>query len=204
MGSIWVDLGRALRAGAREEAVRPEARPRVLVGGFGQPWHRDLDFGSRFVCCAEALDWPDGVTVEDLSFSAVHVVHRLQELRPAKVVIVAGVARGSDPAGTVRRYRIEPEPTPSGEVHEHLLDAVGGAVDLDEALAVARHWAALPPVSVRIEVEPGDTSFGLGLSEDVAASIDTVLAAVRDELGSAPPPAATTVSDKHISQLLAR
>lgn len=204
MGSSWVDLGRALRAGAREEAVCLQAHPRVLVAGFGQPWQRDLDFGSRFVACAEDLDWPDGVLVEDLSFSAVHVVHRLQELRPAQVIIVAGVPRGWDPAGTVRRYRIEPEPTPVGEVHEHLLDAVAGAVDLDDAMSVARHWAALPPVSVRIEVEPGDTSFGLGLSEVVAASIDTVLAAVREELGNAPSSAPTTVSDEHISQLLAR
>lgn len=203
MGSIGGDLGRALRAGAQEEAVCLEAHPLLLVGGFGQPWQRDLDFGSRFVCCAEDLDWPEGVVVEDLSFSALHVVQRLQELRPAKVVIVAGVARGGDLPGTVRRYRIEREPTSTDDVHRHLLDALAGAVDLDEAVAVARHWDALPPGSVRIEVEPGDTSFGLGLSEDVAASIDTVLEAVREELGSTSSSAATTVSDQQLFQLLA-
>ncbi len=190
MGASWdVDLG------------RPSAP--VLVGGFGLPWQRDLDFGSRFVCCAEDLDWPDGVVVEDLSYSALHVLHRLQELRPAKVVVVTAVARGEDRPGTLRRYLIDPEPPPPDEVHGHLVEALGGEVDLEQTLAVARHWDAVPSGSVILEVEPRDTSLGPGLSQDVAGSIDAVLAAVRDELGMALAPTTSTVSDERIyAQLL--
>ena len=86
MGASWAgDLGRP--------------GPPLLVGGFGVPWQRDLDFGSRFVCWAEDLDWPAGVVVEDLSYSALHVLHRLQELRPSKVVVVTSAARGEDRPG---------------------------------------------------------------------------------------------------------
>ena len=170
----------------------------LLVGGFGQPWQRDLDFGSRFVCSVEDLDWPEGIVVEDLSYSALHVLQRLQELRPAKVVFVAAQARGEDAPGTLRRYVIGSEPPPPDEVHAHLVEALGGEVDLEQTLAVARHWGALPSGSVILEVQPRDTSMGLGLSEEVAESIDSVLAAVRDELGSALVPASTTVSNEWI------
>jgi hydrogenase maturation protease len=169
-----------------------------LVGGFGRPWQRDLDFGSRFVCAVEDLDWPEAVVVEDLSYSAFHVMHRLEELRPAKLIMVAAVPRGEDPPGTLRRYLVSSEPPPPDEVHGYLVEALGGEPDLEQTLAVARHWGALPPGSVILEVQPRDTSLGLGLSEDVAASIDKVLAAVRRELDSALAPAAPTLSDERI------
>ena len=170
----------------------------LLVGGFGMPWQRDLDFGSRFVCCAEDLDWPENVVVEDLSYSALHVLLRLQELRPAKVVVVTAAARGEDVPGTLRRYAMGAEPPPPEEVHESLVEAVSGTIDLEQTLAVLRYWDALPRGSVLIEVEPRDTSPGLGLSEEVAARIDDVLAAVREELGSALAGSTGGVSEERI------
>ena len=175
----------------------------VLVGGFGVPWQRDLDFGSRFVCCAEDLEWPEDVVVEDLSYSALDVLYRLQDLGPAQVVLVTAAPRGEDPPGTLRRYSIGVEPPPPEEVHRNLVEAVGGGIDLEQTLAVARHWGALPAGSVMIELEPADTSLGLGLSEEVAACIDSVFAAVREELGGGLLATASTVSDERIrAQLL--
>ncbi|MDP8975546.1 MAG: hypothetical protein M3N28_04120 [Actinomycetota bacterium] len=140
--------------------------------------------------------------VEDLSYSPLHILHRLEELRPAKVVVVSAVARGDDRPGAVRRYLIDPTPPPPDEVHGLLVEALVGEVGLEQALAVLRHWRALPTGSVAIEIEPGDVSAGLGLSQDVAGSIDAVLCAVRSEIGSGLS-TATTVSDERISELLA-
>ena len=164
---------------ARREAVAC----RALVGGYGSPGCRDLDFGERFIRLAETLDWPRGVVVEDLSYSAHLVLHRLQELRPAKVVLVGAVARGLDPPGTVRRYRVDGPGAEPEEVHESLTEAVGGSVALEHTLAVVRHFGGLPSDTVVLEVEAADSSFGLGFSDEVATSIDPLLDAVRDELG---------------------
>ena len=78
---------------------------RALVAGFGRPGMRDLDFGRRLVDCLQQLDWPEDVVVEDLSCSVPLVLHRLQELRPAKVVLLGAVPRELDPPATIRRYR---------------------------------------------------------------------------------------------------
>ena len=157
----------------------------VLVGGIGLPWLRDLDFGTQFIRRVEHLDWPDGVLVEDLSYAAHRVLHRLQELAPAKVVLVGAMPREVDPPGTVRRYPLDLTPPPDDEVQERLGEAAGGIIDLDHTLAVVRYWKAFPPDTVVIEVEPADRSFGLGFSEEVEATVDTILAMVREEVGSA-------------------
>ncbi|MDP9387954.1 MAG: SpoIIE family protein phosphatase [Actinomycetota bacterium] len=121
--------------------------------------------------------------MEDLSYSAHLVLHRLQELRPAKVILVSAVARGLDPPGTVRRYRLGlPTPAPE-EVHANLTEAIGGQVALDNMLSVVRHFGGLPRDTVIIEVEAADSSFGLGFSEELATAIDPLLALVREELG---------------------
>jgi hydrogenase maturation protease len=158
----------------------------TLVGGIGLPWLRDLDFGTQFVRRVEHLDWPEGVLVEDLSYAAHRVLHRLQELQPKKVVLVGAMPRETDPPGTVRRYALDLTPPDGEEVAERLGEAVGGIIDLDHTLAVVRYWRGFPADTVVIEVEPGDRSFGLGFSEAVESSVDQVMAMVREELTATP------------------
>ena len=164
-------------------APRREAAPcRALVGGYGSPGCRDLDFGERFIRLAEALDWPTGVVVEDLSYSAHLVLHRLQELRPAKLILVGAVVTGLDPPGTVRRYVVDGAPPDSTTVHADLTDSLGGWVGLDSMLSVVRHFGGLPADTIVLEVEAADASFGLGFSDELAAAIDPLLDVVREEL----------------------
>jgi hydrogenase maturation protease len=158
---------------------------RVLVGGIGLPWLRDLDFGTQFVRRVEDLEWPSDVIVEDLSYAAHRVLHRLQELQPEKVVLVGAMPRDVDPPGTIRRYALDLTPPPEKEVADRLGEAVGGIIDLDHTLAVVRYWKGFPPDTVVIEVEPGDRAFGLGFSTEVESKVGDVLAMVRKEVGRA-------------------
>jgi hydrogenase maturation protease len=156
---------------------------RILVGGVGLPWLRDLDYGTQFIRRIEGETWPEGVVVEDLSYSGHRVLHRLQEFRPHKVVLVGAMPRDVDPAGTIRRYQLDLTPPGDDEVAERLGEAIGGVIDLDHTLAIVRWGKGFPADTVVIEVEPGDRSFGLGFSEEVEASVDKVLALLRKELG---------------------
>ncbi len=155
----------------------------TLVGGIGLPWLRDLDFGSNWLAEASKLHWPDHVILEDLSYAAHRVMHRLEELRPGRVVLLGCMPRGEDPAGTIRRYRLaDTAPHDPAEVHERLTEAVGGIIDLEHTLAVCRYWGALPDDTVVIEVEPADSEFGWGFSPAVHAAVAEVLQIVREEV----------------------
>ena len=158
----------------------------VLVGGIGLPWLRDLDFGTQFLKRIADIEWPEGVVLEDLSYSAHRVLHTLQDLQPAKVVLVGAMPRDVDEPGTIRRYMLDLTPPGDEEVADRLGEAVGGIIDLDHTLAVVRYWKGFPPDTVVIEVEPGDRAFGLGFSDEVESVVDTVLAMVCEEVGLDP------------------
>ncbi|MBW3574801.1 MAG: hydrogenase maturation protease [Actinobacteria bacterium] len=154
----------------------------TLVGGLGTPGLRDLDFGRQVVHYLENLEWPKGVVVEDLSYAAHLVLDRVQELRPAKVVLIGVAARGGSP-GSLRRYRIDLTPPPPAQVHQGLSAAGGGTADLDHTLAVVRHWGAFPSDTTIVEVEPADCSFGPGFSEELGECIESIVDLVREEVG---------------------
>lgn len=155
---------------------------RTLIGGIGLPWLRDLDYGTQWVNRVADLDWPAHVIVEDMSYAAHRVLHRLQEVRPSKVVLVGCMPRRQDPPGTIRRYDLDLTPPSDEDVHQRLSEAASGIIDLDHTLAVARYYREFPEDTVVIEVEPEDDSFGLGFSDVVEATVDQVLALVRAEL----------------------
>lgn len=157
----------------------------TLVGGIGLPWLRDLDFGTNWLARAASLAWPDDVVLEDLSYSAHRVMHRLQELRPGRVILLGCMPRRVDPAGTIRQYRLADTPMPDvQEVHERLSESVGGVIDLDHTLAVCRYWDAFPADTMVIEVEPAESEFGWGFSEPVENAVGAVLALVREAVGA--------------------
>lgn len=176
-------LDRLLRASALLGPSTSQGPGCTLVGGVGLPWLRDLDFGTNWLARAASWPWPDGVILEDLSYGAHRVMHRLQELEPSRVVLIGCTPRGDDPPGAVRRYSLADTPAADPEeVHERLSEAVGGIIDLDHTIAVCRHWGALPADTVVIEVEPAESQFGLGFSRPVERAVDTVLAMVLDEV----------------------
>ena len=166
-------------------------RCRVLIGGFGAPGHRDLDFGRHLVAYLQPFSWPEGVVVEDLSYAAHLVLHRMQELRPPKLVLVGAVASGADSPGSVRRRVVRAaaaDAADAADAHDRLAASMGGAVGLDHTLAVLGQWGGLPADTVVLEVEPADCAFGAGFSEALSSSFDGVLEAVRAELGETGPP----------------
>ena len=166
----------------------PGAQPtgQVLVGGLGMPGLRDLDFGRQVVQYLQHLDWPAQVLVEDLSYAAHLVLHRIQELRPAKVILVGVASRPGEQPGAVRQYRLDLTPPAPELVQDGLASAASGTVDLDHTLAVVRHWGSFPADTTVIEVQPADCSFGPGFSEELGDCIEPILAMVRDELGCDP------------------
>ena len=167
-------------------------RRRIVVGGIGLPWLRDLDYGTQFIRRIEGETWPKGVYIEDLSFAGHRVLDRLMELRPHKVILVGAMPRDVDPAGTIRRYPLDPDlpQEPDADLQERLAEAASGIIDLDHTLAIVRWGKGFPADTVVIEVEPGDRSFGLGFSDEVEATVDQVLALIREEVSKPPLPSA--------------
>lgn len=163
----------------------PPADLLVLVGGVGQLFQSDQDLGRVAVEQLVADELPRGVVVEDLSYGAIAVSHRLRELAPATLVLVGSVQRGRAP-GTVHRRRVRSIERSAEDLQGAVLDAGTGYVDLDLTLDVAWAFEALPSRTVVIEVEPAEMGPGTELSAIGRAALDPVAAAIRRECRQAP------------------
>jgi hypothetical protein len=153
----------------------------ILVGGVAELYQGDLDLGRVAVGRLAGEDLGDDVLVEELSYGAVAVAQRLEDLRPDVLVLIAGQARGR-PAGAVERREIEPPALSPAELQLAVGDAVTGYVTIDLLIEVAAAFGALPPRTVSVEVEPASVRPSEALTPEAEAGLEEALALVRAEV----------------------
>ena len=155
---------------------------RVLIAGVGYRNLRDHSAGNAVIDRLERSAWPDDVTVEDLSYNPIAVVQRLDDepvgARFDRAIVVGTAERNGRAPGTVTAYRWNGALPAADEIHRAVTEAVTGVIALDNTLVIARHFGALPPDVVVIEVEPVDHEFGDEVSVPVGRAIGNICALV--------------------------
>ena len=157
----------------------------LLVGGVAQLYQGDLDLGRVAVQRLAGAELGPDVLVEELSYGAVAVVQRLEELSPRALVLVGAAERGRPP-GSVERRRPEPAALPTEQVQVAVGEAVVGYVSLDLLFEVAAGLGALPERTVAIEVEPESREPSETLSPSAQAGLERALELVREEVQRVP------------------
>ena len=153
----------------------------IVVGGVAELYQGDLDLGRHAVARLATEDLGEDVVVEDLSYGAVAVAQRLEDLRPDALVLVAAQARGRA-AGAAERRRIGPLELSPEELQLAVGDAVTGYVTLDLLVEVAAALGALPARTVAVEVEPASVQPSEELTPEARAGMEDALALVRAEV----------------------
>ncbi len=155
----------------------------VLIGGVGYHWFGDASFGIAAAAELARLDWPPGVDVAELDYGAFYVGMDLADADPPyeRAILLAAVERGRPP-GRLYRSRWEGTSPSEEEIHERMLEAGGGVVDLDHLLIIAEHLQGLPPDVVTIEIEPTDMTGGDALSPPARELLAEAVALVRGEV----------------------
>ena len=155
----------------------------ILVGGVAELYQGDLDLGRRAVERLAGEDLGEGVLVEELSYGAVAVAQRLEDLRPDALVLVAAHARGRI-AGAVERREIGPPDRSPEELQLAVGDAVTGYVTIDLLVEVTAALGTLPARTVAVEVEPASVRPSEELTPEALAGLDEALELVRAEVAA--------------------
>lgn len=153
----------------------------TLIAGVGYTCLSDLSFGPVLVDRLKSLPWPQGVEVEDLSYSPVAVFQKLTERRYGKIIFVGAAKRGREP-GSIERYRPDGPLPAEEEIQARIAEGVTGVVSLESLLVVCRFFEALPEDVVVIEVEPEDESWGEGFTPRVQRALEHVIKMLRKEV----------------------
>lgn len=156
----------------------------TLVGGVAQLFQSDLDVARHVVERLTDLAGP-GVLVEDLSYGAIPVVHRLQETTPDALVLVGASQRGRPP-GTVERRVVRGSDRTAEQLQGAVLDAGTGYVDLALTLDVIHGLEQAPPRVVAFEIEPARTTPGAQLTPEAVAAVAVAADGIRDEVALVP------------------
>lgn len=152
---------------------------KILVAGVGNLLQGDDGFGVEVAHRLQASELPPEVTVCETGMGGIHLVQEISAGYDALIVIDA-VDRGKAP-GTV--MIIDPEVDSSDgmtpmERYDYLADM--HYAKPAKALMLARALRILPPRSFLVGCQPRDMDrLRKGLSEPVAAAVETALVEVR-------------------------
>jgi hydrogenase maturation protease len=154
---------------------------RVLVAGVGNVFLGDDGFGVEVARRLAAEPQPAGVTVADFGIRGLHLAYELLDGYDTTILVDASPRGGS--AGDlvlveVAAEDLPPTPTPDQLVEQGaVLDAHG--MTPAEVLALLRMLGGTPGRVLVLGCEPARVEEGMGLSEPVAAAVDTALAELR-------------------------
>jgi hydrogenase maturation protease len=153
-------------------------RGRIVVIGVGNPFRRDDGAGPAVTALLRLLDADSGSRVQVCELDGEPA--RLVEVwdGAALAVLVDATSSGAVP-GAVRRFELGVDELPpgSGAASTH-------AIGLTEAVDLGRALGRLPDRLVVFGIEGAAFGPGPGLTDAVAASVDRVAAAVREEIAA--------------------
>lgn len=175
------EAGLATQPAPSTRVEPPGPTAATLVLALGNPLRGDDGAGPAVLERLAAKPIPEGVELLDGGLAGWETALHLQHRRRA--IILDAAEFGAAP-GAWRRVSLEAL---------HLAappDAPGlHAAGLREALLLGEALGILPPEVVVFLIQPRQTGWEAGLSEDVNACLESVCEAVRSELsGGGPPP----------------
>src|SRR5262245_14858617 len=154
---------------------------RSLIAGVGYLNLSDSSVGPIVAAELKKELWPAHVSVEDLSYGPISVLHRLQDASPRYdrlVLITASDFGAKQPALRSSPWSaVLPAPT---EVQRRIEEAITGVIDWKNLLVILQQFEALPAEVFVIAIQPVKTDFGMELSPGVAALLREVRRVARE------------------------
>ncbi len=152
--------------------------PRTLICGIGNRLRRDDGVGPCVIDELEKRPLPADVSLTDFGTSGFRTALEIGEYD--KVVLVDAIRLGNQPGQVYRT-------TPGKEDLLQSSSLASCAIslhesDLERILATAALIDNYPQEVVVLGCEPGDLSFGLGLSREVGQAVGRIVDLILDEI----------------------
>jgi hydrogenase maturation protease len=153
--------------------------PQILVAGIGNAWLRDDGFGGAVAKKLEEQELPEGVSVFDFGSGGLDLAYEV--LRGYHALVLVDVSRQGGEPGTL--YVMEPD---EGEIAGGIEDGEminPHGMDPQTVLRFVKAVGGWPGKVVVVACEPLNVEeMGLGLSDEVAASVDRAVAVVLEQV----------------------
>jgi hypothetical protein len=140
----------------------PDKHPIVLIGVVGySPLIEAFPLGPRLMRRLEAEPWRVTATVENMTWSPLHIVQRFQDgSLTADRLVLLGAADVCREPGNIGCHHWQGGSLPAEVLQERMYEAVTGIVSLDNTLMIGEHFAVWPDEVLTVELEMSPQTFG--------------------------------------------
>jgi hydrogenase maturation protease len=153
--------------------------PQILVAGIGNAWLRDDGFGGHVAKKLDERELPEGVSVFDFGSGGLDLAYEV--MRGYDALVILDVSRQGGEPGTL--YVMEPdEEEIAGGIEDGEVISPHG-MDPQTVLRFVKAMGGWPGKVVVVACEPLNVEeMGLGLSDEVAASVDKAVKVVLEQV----------------------
>ena len=151
--------------------------PQILVAGIGNAWLRDDGFGGHVAKALEGQDLPDGVSVFDFGSGGLDLAYEV--MRGYHGLVLIDVSRQGGEPGTLYVMEPDEEEIEGGIEDGEVINPHG--MDPQTVLRFVKAVGGWPGKVVVVACEPANVEeMGLGLSDEVAGSVDAAVKLVME------------------------
>jgi len=153
--------------------------PQILVAGIGNAWLRDDGFGGHVAKKLEEGELPDGVSVFDFGSGGLDLAYEV--LRGYDALVLVDVSRQGGEPGTLYVMEPDPEEIEGGIEDGEVINPHG--MDPQTVLRFVKAVGGWPGKVVVVACEPLNVEeMGIGLSDEVAGSVDRAVKVVLEQV----------------------
>ena len=151
--------------------------PQILVAGIGNAWMKDDAFGGKVAERLERTELPAGTSVFDFGIGGLDLAYEV--MRGYHALVLVDVSRQGGEPGTLYVMEPDEEEIEGGIQDGEVINPHG--MDPQTVLRFVKSVGGWPGKVVVVACEPGNVEeMGLGLTDEVAASVDRAVKLVLD------------------------
>ena len=153
--------------------------PQILVAGIGNAWLRDDGFGPEVAKKLEERDLPEGVSVFDFGSGGLDLAYEV--MRGYDALVLVDVSRQGGEPGTLYVMEPDEEEIEGGIEDGEMINPHG--MDPQTVLRFVKAVGGWPGKVVVVACEPLNVEeMGIGLSDEVAGSVDSAVTLVLEQV----------------------
>lgn len=156
-----------------------QIKRKVLVGTLGYHNLRNHSLGPVIQPQLEAVEWPEGVTVDEMNWGPIAIVQQFEAMaEPYDRVVIVTASEKNRPITTITHYHWTGGLPSPQSIQDRVGDAVTGVISIDNLLVIGEYFGIWPQETLIIDVEPGGEMAGETLTAEMVAMVPAVIAVI--------------------------
>lgn len=155
---------------------------KTLVGTVGYQILRNHSIGPILLPHLSSLDWPAGVSVDELNWGPIAIVQQFEamEVPYDRVILLTAIERTGRQIGDINIFKWEGSLPDEKQIQACVGDAATGVISVENLLVIGQYFKIWPKEVFLVDVEPGPETAGEHLTEDVAVLVPQVIQKIKN------------------------